>query len=505
MNSNEEYLDSLLKSMDDSDKKPEEEDSDAIMKPEEIEDMFTAAEKAAGGDSMPLKAMRDHTVESTKNMSTDEIVKLLEESDQNNDQNEENRDEMDQAVEDDLDALLRNLDMNEDLSEISELLKKADNNECVVDMSSEDSNHTDERDLYEENSVTEQNINSDEQGIDQKEKKKKKKKRENRRRKEKNQDSQSKEAKKEGEKKQGTLDDLFSMLTTESDTDVETTSENQSIMEELEAEDQEEANKKKKIKKGKMYGKVSSKEDTGEDTDTKKAGKKKVKRPKKNSKPKKDKALKKVKEEPIEKPSKKISKKSIFVVLLFSVSVFVALLFGIYIGSTFIQTNSAVKAFKNQDYITCYEQLYGMKLSERQSNMFHHAEVVLKMQRRIDMYEKYIKEDKELEALDSLMQAIDSYEELYVKAQSCDAAGEVADLYNKVLIILKEQYDVTEEDARAIADCKSNVDYTRYLTALVGGETVSSDVNADGIVLPKQEIEDVLPAEEELVEPDFTD
>lgn len=580
MNSNEDYLDNLLKSMSDSEKKPEK-DSNAIMTPEDIEAMFAIAEKVAGGESMPSESVKDHTtdnqndgdtnfasnhetsetsesressepsestesceltestefsdkptegipnhtVESTMDMSVDDIVKLLEESEHNSVQNGTNQNEI--GNENDLDTLLQKLDMDKELSEISELLKTADNNEALPDMSNEDSNPIDEIDISMESPENEQNQSIEKQDIQQKKQKEKKIKRENKKKQERKKEQGNDEINEfnelnefndineinehlenhvKREKKQGFLGKLLSVLTTEDDTDEKTISENQSIMEELENEDRKEANKKKKIKKGKMLGNVSSSKDTEEDADIKKNQNKKVKKPKKVASPKKEKLQKKViKEETFEKPSKKISKRSIFVVLLFSVSVFAALLFGIYIGSTMIQKSSAVKAFENQDYITCYEQLYGMKLTEKQTNMFHHAEVVLKMQRRIDMYESYINEDKELEALDSLMQAIDNYDEIYTKAQSCGATDEVAVLYGKVLGILKEQYNLTEEDARVIVDCTSNVEYTRYLTALIGGENVSSDDNTGGIVIPKQEMADVLPAEEELIEPNFAD
>lgn len=166
---------------------------------------------------------------------------------------------------------------------------------------------------------------------------------------------------------------------------------------------------------------------------------------------------------------------------------------------------SAIDAFEQGDYMTCYEEMYGMDLDAEEEMMFRHAEIVLKMQRRITIYEKYIGEGRELEALDSLMQAVADYDDMYTKAQECGAGLEVAGLYDRIIQILQDNYGVNQDAARAIALCSSNVDYTRYLTALVTGESISTGGNQGGISLPEEELQDVLPAEEELNQPGFAD
>ena len=70
---------------------------------------------------------------------------------------------------------------------------------------------------------------------------------------------------------------------------------------------------------------------------------------------------------------------------------------------------------------------------------------------------------------------------------------------------IAENYGLNQDAARAIALCQSNVDYTRYLTALVAGEGVSTEGSQSGISLPKEELQDVLPEEEELNQPGFAD
>lgn len=44
--------------------------------------------------------------------------------------------------------------------------------------------------------------------------------------------------------------------------------------------------------------------------------------------------------------------------------------------------NNAVTAFENQDYLTCYEILYGQNLTEREQQLFNFSNMVLRMQKR---------------------------------------------------------------------------------------------------------------------------
>lgn len=304
------------------------------------------------------------------------------------------------------------------------------------------------------------------------------------------------------EKKKGKVKNFFRNLldrmTEEDEPEDGLSAENRSVMEELEAEDRAAAGKKKKKKKGKMP--VSGQEDTEEGQEEGK-GKKAGKEKKKASRPKKAKPEKKAKEivpeEIEEKPSRRVSPKSIAVVILFSLTIFAIVFWGGNLFSVRLQKNAAKKAYEKQDYLTCYESLYGISLSAKEKEMYTHAETVLRMERRIAVYEGYIKEGRELEALDSLMRVISGYENLYTTARECGAAAEVEILYREVLQILQEKYGISETDARAIVGCQSNVTYTRYLTALAEGEELSLESGAE-LTLPPEELTDVLPSELEL-------
>lgn len=461
------------------------------------------------------------TVESTKDMSQEEIEALLASTKK---QMEEAAEEAvpenveDAAEADDLMALLGGLDSNEDLNAIGDLLEAADSGALPVAAEVPD---TGEAEAFSPDIAFSAGMEEEPAENAEEDGKKGKKKRERKPKKEKKVKEKREKKKKpestdamvtEGEagataeqpeKKKGLFSKLLTALTEEEESNV--SDENQAIMQELEEEDLKEAGKKKKIKKGKKPAGGKGGSDEDEEGGSAK-GKKKAK-PKKEPKPKKQKEPKEPKEP--EKPGKRISPKSIIVVVLFAATVFGGVFLSISLFSGELRMQSAKDAFDQRDYMTCYEEMYGMDLDEEEEIMFRHAQIVLKMQRRIKIYEEYIGEGRELEALDSLMQAVADYDAMYAKAQECGAGPEVAGLYDRIIQILEENYGVNQDAARAIAFCQSNVDYTRYLTALIEGTGVSvagsQDGSEGGLALPDEELKDVLPAEEELDQPGFAD
>ena len=236
--------------------------------------------------------------------------------------------------------------------------------------------------------------------------------------------------------------------------------------------------------------------------------KKKKKEKKKKDKPAKGKAKKaskKKKEKPEvpeqeEKASKGYTKKNIILVCLFSAAVFAVLYLSIsYVAPGYAKKN-AVTAFENQDYLTCYEILYGQKLTEREQQLFTFSNMVLRMQKKISDYDKYVEDGENLYALDSLMQAVEEYEETQEEALACGADGEMLKLYREVLTILQENYGLDEEGVRGIAFCDNKVEYTRMLDTLINGGTV--DIKEEPAT-DTEDLPDLLPEEEETDDTEF--
>lgn len=564
MSSNEEYLDNLLKSMEGADGLQGTNGADE-MADEDIDALFAAAERilngelaedepATGGygtaalekhvDKEPQgepqtaaeepesaveedskKEMEEETeaypvMETTEDMSQEEIEALLASTQTAGEETEDAVPESEDASQDDLMALLNGLDDNEDLTAIGDLLEAADSGELPVSEENTEAAGMEEEAFFSPDiaipTEMEEAVEETEDGGKKAKKKRERKPKKEKKPKEKREKKKTAAAEnpqtavespipaepvEKQPKKPGLFSKLLSALTEEDESAV--SDENQAIMQELAEEDLKEAGKKKKMKKGKKPADdKKGKDDLDEDEEDTGKGKKKGK-PKKEKKPKKQKEPK----EPSvpEKPGKRISPKSIVVVVLFAATVFGGIFLSISLFAGELRMQSAKEAFEERDYMTCYEEMYGMDRNEEEEQMFRHAQIVLKMQRRLTIYEKYMGERRELEALDSLMQAVADYDAMYAKAQEYGAGSEVAQLYDRIIQILEENYGLNQDTARAIALCQSNVDYTRYLTALVAGGDISTDGSQSGISLPKEELQDVLPEEEELGQPGFAD
>ena len=312
------------------------------------------------------------------------------------------------------------------------------------------------------------------------------------------------------EKKPGFFKRLLAFFTEEATPEEEPQKdENEEVLAELDKEDKtaEQDKKKKKEKKKKdkpakgKGAKKNAKAGNVEDGDEEEDGK-----PEKGKgKGKAKKASKKKKEKPEvpeqeEKASKGYTKKNIILVCLFSAAVFAVLYLSIsYVAPGYAKKN-AVTAFENQDYLTCYEILYGQNLTEREQQLFNFSNMVLRMQKKISDYDKYVEDGENLYALDSLMQAVEEYEETQEEALACGADGEMLKLYREVLTILLENYGLDEEGVRGIAFCDNKVEYTRMLDTLINGGTV--DIKEEPAT-DTEDLPDLLPEEEETDDTEF--
>ena len=312
------------------------------------------------------------------------------------------------------------------------------------------------------------------------------------------------------EKKPGFFKRLLAFFTEEATPEEEPQKdENEEVLAELDKEDKtaEQDKKKKKEKKKKdkpakgKGAKKNAKAGNAEDGDEEEDGKQE----KGKGKGKAKKASKKKKEKPEvpeqeEKASKGYTKKNIILVCLFSAAVFAVLYLSIsYVAPGYAKKN-AVTAFENQDYLTCYEILYGQKLTEREQQLFTFSNMVLRMQKKISDYDKYVEAGENLYALDSLMQAVEEYEETQEEALACGADGEMLKLYREVLTILLENYGLDEEGVRGIAFCDNKVEYTRMLDTLINGGTV--DIKEEPAT-DTEDLPDLLPEEEETDDTEF--
>ena len=269
-------------------------------------------------------------------------------------------------------------------------------------------------------------------------------------------------------KKKGFFGRLLDALTEEDEEeepqkeneDIQLSEENKNIIEELDKK------KKKKKKKGK---KNAEEAETPEGEEAEES----------SAKPKKEKRKKKKKEAPqaeeAEQPrGSRLSPKKVLPILLVCLTFGACVVVLANISGEYAVKKEGRKAFYEGDYQTCYQNLYGKELTESEQVMFSKSESILCIRLWLREYEMFAEEGKRAEALDSLIQSVHSYPSLYGFAEQWNAGTEVALMYQQLLDILSQQYNLTEEQALEIAAVKKDVDYSIRVYAIANGEAYGS-------------------------------
>ncbi len=298
------------------------------------------------------------------------------------------------------------------------------------------------------------------------------------------------EKEKEGPKqKQGFFAKIMNFLTEEEEEneDIKLSQENQDILNDLDKEGK--GAKGKKGKKGKGKGKEEDKE--------KESKKIKEKPKKKEPKPKKEKPPKEPDNTP---PGKKLTLKKMLPVLLVGLSVGVLLFVFVNSAVDYSDKKIARTAYYEGDYQTCYQNLFGKDLNETESIMYGKSESILYIRLWTREYELFMGEGDRVRALDSLIQTVDAYPELYAYAGQWNAEPEIAAGYATILNYLANEFGLTEAQAQAIAAERSDREYTRMVTAIAGGRSFD---NWNAPAVPEEpDTEPELPAGEEEQMPD---
>ena len=198
---------------------------------------------------------------------------------------------------------------------------------------------------------------------------------------------------------------------------------------------------------------------------------KKEKKPKKEKQPKPKKPAKeKKKKEKKEKPEKedkpvvsekKLSPKKVIPIVVVCISLgAVILLLGNFLVD-YTAKRSGREAYYAGDYQTCYQNLLGKQLDETEQVMYSQSESILTIRMWLREYEIFVNEGSELEALDSLLQAVRDYPTLLNYATQWNAQDEVSPAFQDILNILSQKYQLSQEEAQRIAGISDNLEYTK--------------------------------------------
>lgn len=526
MSSNEEYLDELLKSIepitnpggidDENDAEIPADTSEKVeIDPNSFETSVSMLEEPDQNPKEPNQTQEEklsnvvvdliendseNSVKETEqenhlNMSEDEINALL---------NDVKNSTVGEKTEDSADVkeLLKQFDEDEDLTDIHNILEKNDNDEAV-DTKIMDENKEDiiipESILTDEANETNEDAADENENLGEPVEKRKKKEKKQKTVKEKKEnlftkvfnmltEEEEEENEKKGKKEETKVLDDLNLIPEKNETGI--TDENLQILDELSKEDKKK-NKKLK-KKGKDKKKKTPTDEETEDSDDQVKGKKN----KKQKKEKKDRKLK----TPIQtRPEKKLPKKRVISTFALCFTILALILIMSFVLEEQNNVKDAGWAFDNEDYETCYENLYGLNLNEENQSMYNKSETILVLRRKLSSYENYERLGMDVEALNALFEGVRMYPQIQAKAQEYNVVEKVDSIYNSILAKFDE-YGLTQDDVNEILAYESKVKYTKRLQSIIDGTPF---VYEDDVAQQQEQtIDDILPEEEDFLPED---
>ncbi len=356
---------------------------------------------------------------------------------------------------------------DDDLAEISELLKKPESEGKAEDS---DSSSLEEKSMAvaakEEQAVSGDSEESSEVGEEVSTKKKKERKK--------------REKKDASEKGKGLFQRIIAFFTDEEEEETEVqekvqldlSQENMAILEEL---DQGRVAPPANDKKSKKEKKPKQKKE-------KKPKKEKKQKPKKEKKPKVKKEKKPKEPKEPQKPLKPIGMKKIVLAFFFALTVFgMIMLFTSYIPD-YLERQESRKAFEEGDYQKVYDLLITKEVSEQEEASLEGATLCLEMDRKLQSYDNYKKlTGREVEQLHALISGVDKYFKIQAKSEQYGVSTYVTSRYLDILTILQDVYGISEEEAKNIAAITDSVTYTKELKRILGieGESEEDPLDTD--------------------------
>lgn len=297
------------------------------------------------------------------------------------------------------------------------------------------------------------------------------------------------------EPKEGFFTKVLTYLTQTDEEDEEEQAESKETSEGAEedrkASKKEKKKKKKKESKKKQKGKEKASEEGAEEegeegADGKAKSKKKPKKEKKEKPPK----------EKIKEP-RVLSTKKLLVLIAFCATIIA----GILVLSNFLPEHAdkqrARSAFYEGDYETAYKLLYEKKLGNDDEVIFNRAKVVLRLERKLQSYQNNITLQREMEAVDALIQGVNCYHEL-TASEVYGAREELDALYQQICSALESNYGISPEEAMEI-NAYDNETYTRKLNSVVNGAEFHVPGAESELKEPPEPL-DVLPEEENIIQ-----
>lgn len=196
----------------------------------------------------------------------------------------------------------------------------------------------------------------------------------------------------------------------------------------------------------------------------KKGRKKKKKKEKKEKEPKEKKEKKK--REKKEKPPKEkdntppLPKKPVILIFLMAFSILLLVLLTIKGTGRTVYIDAAKMAMENGEYVEAYSQLSGLELKKSEESLYEKAKCMALVQEQYDAYVTMMGANKYNLALDALIRGIGRYDSSLDTATKYGLEKELNNIKNQLTDALDNQFGMTEKEAKELYSIKDREEYS---------------------------------------------
>ncbi len=146
----------------------------------------------------------------------------------------------------------------------------------------------------------------------------------------------------------------------------------------------------------------------------------------------------------------RLNKVGVTIVVVFAVFILAAVIGGTNLFGYKVDKSEAERYFALQKYSEAYEKIMGTKAKKKDKETYEKITLVMKVQQSLDSYSSYARLKHYPDALNALLRGLQKYDENYDAAMDLEIEGDLNVCKDRILGILKDEFGLTEADARSI-------------------------------------------------------
>lgn len=136
----------------------------------------------------------------------------------------------------------------------------------------------------------------------------------------------------------------------------------------------------------------------------------------------------------------------------------------IIVGTDMYSYNSSIAEattyFEKDEYNSAYDALWGLKLKEKDKELYTKIQMVMYLNKEWNSYENYTSIRMYPEALDSLLKGIEKYDVHIEDAKDLEVSSDYKKIRKNILNKLKNEYGITEKEAYKLLEIESQEKYS---------------------------------------------